>query len=84
MLFYKLGEKYFNAEIPLLQKIGTSTLGVYAIQFTVIYNLIRYLSIKQNTIKIFAISVIAITISYMSVIAIRKIKYIRLLLIGEK
>lgn len=84
LLFYKLGEKYLNTEIPLLQKIGISTLGIYAVQFSIIYYSIRYLGIEQNVIKIFTVSAMTVPISYVSVVTIRKIKYVRLLLIGEK
>lgn len=81
LLFYKLEKKYLNTEIPLLQKIGMTTLGIYAIQFSVIHLLTGYMDILYVAVKIVVVGIFAVPICYLIVIYIRKVKYIRLLLL---
>jgi hypothetical protein len=83
LLFYKLGKKYLNTEIPLLQKIGISTLGIYAVQFSVIHFLTKYMDIVPVAVKIVVVAILAVPLCYLVVWCIRKVKYLRLLLIGE-
>lgn len=84
IFFYELGRTYLNKNIFWLQKIGISTLGIYAIQFPILHLCVDKLMIENHTIKIITISVIAIPTCYLIVVGIRKIRYLRLFLIGEK
>lgn len=84
MLFYGLGRKFLVKEIPILQKLGASTLGIYAVQFPLIQQFVKLLPIEEFVLKIVVISILAVPTSYMFVRIVRKVKYARLLLIGEK
>lgn len=84
LFFYNLGEKYLNRSLPILQKIGISTLGIYAVQFTILRYLVELIPIELVSSKIIIVSIIAIPSSYFAVVLIRKVRYVRLLLIGEK
>ena len=84
LFFYNLGERYLNRSLPILQKMGISTLGIYAVQFTILRYLVEFIPIELVLSKIIVVSIIAIPLSYFAVVLIRKVKYVRLLLIGEK
>lgn len=82
MFFYGLGYKFLNREVPMLQKLGAATLGIYAVQFTVIYYCVKLLPIDNVSLKIASVSALAVPISYLFVWMVRKVKYLRLL-VGE-
>ena len=84
MLFYVLGQKKLNRKITIIQRLGASTLGIYVVQFTVIYYFVKLLPVEDKVLKIIAVSTLAVPASYAFVWLVRKVKYIRLLLIGEK
>lgn len=83
MFFYGLGYKLLNKEIPMLQKLGTATLGIYAVQFIVIHYYVKLLLIDNVSLKIVSISVLTVPTSYLFVWMVRKVKCLKLL-IGEK
>lgn len=66
-----------------MQEIGKNTLGIYVVHFPIIKFLVNNLYIDAIILKIITISIITVPLTYMVVYGIRKIPYIRLLLIGE-
>ena len=84
ILFYVLGRKKLNRKITIIQKLGAYTLGIYVVQFTIIYYFVKLLPVEDKVLKIIAVSTLAVPASYAFVCLVRKVKYIRLLLIGEK
>lgn len=75
-LFY-IGKQILNRQIPFINYLGTRTLGIYAFQFIVLY----HFTIKGNVVYT---TVICTMLSLLCVKIVHGIKYIRLLLIGEK
>ena len=84
LLFFNLGKNLLQKDVSIIKRIGTMTLGIYAVQFTILYYCMGIFDIESQALKIAVISIIAIIISCLFVIIVRKLKYIRLLLIGEK
>lgn len=84
LLFYNIGRIALDKECPVLQKIGASTLGIYAIQFVVLYYFVKIIPIEELVLKIIVVSILSTLTSYMFVYIVRKTKYLKLLLIGEK
>lgn len=84
LLFYGIGYSIMNHKLLILQELGTSTLGIYAVQFIVIHYGIILIPVSVVWLKTIIIFCVAIPISYFLVLLIRKVKYLRLFLIGEK
>lgn len=83
LFFYKVGRKYLNRQIVWMSQLGASTLGVYALQFIVLHYLICFIPIDNVVMKILVVTFLTVPICYLIVCGIRKVKYLRLLLIGE-
>lgn len=81
--FFLFGYRYLNKDIPALQQLGASTLGIYAVQFTVIYYYIDIINVNNIVIKVILVSLFSVLTSYIFVFIVRKVKYLRLFLIGE-
>lgn len=84
LFFFNLSKIFLDKKILGLQEIGKNTLGIYVIHFPVIKFLINNIYIDAIFFKIIIISIITVPLTYVVVYGIRKIPYIRLLLIGEK
>lgn len=84
LFFFQLFKFYFDRENKCLATIGKSTLGIYAFQFVVIYYLLSFVAIQNILLKIITITVLTILICYFIVCMVRRFKYFRLFIIGEK
>lgn len=79
--FFIFGRMFLNMKIPIINYIGTKTLGIYAFQFLVLY----HITIKDNSYtSIFLITALCTILSLICVEAVHRVKYVRLFLIGEK
>lgn len=79
--FYILGKQFLNIHIPFINYLGTKTLGIYAFQFIVLY----HFALKCDTYMcILLTTTVCIFLSLILVEVVRRIKYIRLFLIGER
>lgn len=81
--FFFVGKYFLNKYIPFINDIGQKTLGIYAFQFVVLYHLGKLLQVESHMTKIILETVIAILVCYVIVTVIQRIKYLRLLLIGN-
>lgn len=78
--FFTLGSCFLDRKLPLINYLGTRTLGIYAFQFVVLH----YFSIKMDTfLSVFLTTALCLFISVLCVEIVHRIKYLRLLLIGE-
>ena len=82
--FFILGKRLLTIHIPVLQELGTMTLGIYAFQFVVLHHLGQLLKIENKTTIIIIETIAGVAICYIVVRIVQRIKYVRLLLIGEK
>ena len=78
--FFTLGSVFLNRKFPLINYLGTKTLGIYAFQFVAL----NYFTIKMDTYyTVFITTTLCLFISLFCVEIAHRIKYLRLLLIGE-
>lgn len=83
-LFF-VGVRYLTKNIPFINELGKKTLGVYAFQFITLFYLNKFTPPRLCKVTyIIAETVICIILCYIFVNLIHRIKYIRLLLLGEK
>jgi hypothetical protein len=59
------------------------TLGVYALQFTVLHYLARIIPVTNQPLKIAIETLLATFICYVLVKLIKKVSYLRLFLVGD-
>ena len=79
--FYIVGKRFLNIQIPFINYLGTKTLGIYAFQFIVLY----HFALKgDSSINIIVTTLICTILSWISVEIVHQIKYLRLVLIGER
>ena len=79
--FYIVGKRFLNVQIPFINYLGTKTLGIYAFQFIVLY----HFALKDDSsINIIVTTLICTILSWISVEIVHQIKYLRLVLIGER
>lgn len=81
--FFNLGKTYLDKKLPLLQWIGGATLGIYAFQFPIL-GCWGWLGMQPGYLHDAIVSILTLVACCLSVFVVRKIKYVRLLLIGEK
>lgn len=84
LFFFIISKKYFNNSYPVLASLGKNTLGIYALQFLVLGYLATLFSNVNIWIIIVLTSLICVPSCYYITILIRKVKYLRTVLIGEK
>lgn len=82
--FFEMGRKYLNSKLIFVSVYGTMTLGVYALQFCVLYYLNNLITIESITLKVVIETIVAIVICYITVKTIKCVPYLRLLLIGGR
>lgn len=84
VFFFILGKRYLNMPLKLLNKLGRKTLGIYALQFTILHYLGVLLPVENLYMNILFQTVACVIICYFLTVGIGKIKYLRTILIGEK
>lgn len=82
-VFYILANRYLNNENAILSKIGKKTLGIYALNFWVISMWMKVVDLNILWLQILIVTTLAIPTCYFMTCMISKVKYLRLLLIGE-
>ena len=83
LFFFEMGKSILNKKIWFLTGYGEITLGVYALQFSVLYHLKSILPIQSITFLVVTETILAVIICYVFVKIIKRIPYVRTLLIGE-
>lgn len=84
IFFLLAGKKYFNQTSLFLGNIGKHTLGIYAMQFTILHYLGKVLVIESVPLRIVVSTILCVAICFMLTVCIGKVKYLRTLLIGVK
>lgn len=84
VFFFILGKRYLNMPLKWLNKLGRKTLGIYALQFTILHYLGVLLPVENLYMNILFQTVACVIICYFLTVGIGKIKYLRTILIGEK
>jgi hypothetical protein len=88
LLLLQLGKKYLNQTGLWIQRLGLCSLGIYVTQFFVLH----HLAIIMHPLRemgfpiygyIFIRTALTTVICYLLVIIVRKVKYLRTLLIGD-
>ncbi len=83
LFFFEIGRRYLKPQIRFLSQYGTMTLGVYALQFTVLHYLARIIPVTNQPLKIAIETLLATFICYVLVKLIKKVSYLRLFLVGD-
>lgn len=84
MFFFESGKRFLKKKLWLITEYGTITLGVYALHFSVLHHLNLILPIQAIVIKVIVETIITVPICYVLVTIIKRIPYVRTLLIGVK
>lgn len=84
IFFLLAGKKYLNQTSLFLGNIGKHTLGIYAMQFTILHYLGKLLVIESVPLRIVVSTILCVAICFMLTVCIGKVKYLRTLLIGVK
>lgn len=85
IFFFLLGRKFLNWPLLGIAKLGTRTLGVYALQFIILYHLEKvFTSMENEYLKIIVETILTVLLCFIVTEFIHKLKYVRLFLIGEK
>lgn len=79
--FLLLGKRILNQPINWLNELGRRTLGIYAFQFIVIHYMIMLDNVFRN---VFLLTIMTVLLSFCCTEIIRRIRYVRLFMIGEK
>jgi fucose 4-O-acetylase-like acetyltransferase len=88
LFFLQLGKKYLDKPNLWIQKLGKCTLGIYVVHSFLVYHLsvitapLLDKGFSPYTLVLIR-TIVALSISYPLVLGIRKVKYLRTLLIGE-
>lgn len=85
LFFYNLGRTFLDKKMAMLQWIGGATLGIYAFQFPILgcWGWIG-IGMQPGYLRDGIVSVLTLTACCIAVFIVRKVKYVRMLLIGEK
>ena len=84
IMFFELGRRYLNKEIPLLKSLGTMALGIYACHFVILHNLNSILAELAYQQRVAVSFLLAAIISSFFVKIVSHISYIRTFLIGQR
>lgn len=82
--FFELGSKYLNKKLFFITDYGKMTLGVYALQFPVLYYLSKLISFSYNAANVLTVSVVAIFTCFVLHRIIDHIPYVNTILLGAK
>ena len=86
--FFFVGQKFFDSPIKFISMLGKKTLGIYAIQFSILYYIFKLMHslacVEHEILIILLATVFVIAICALLVSVIEKVKYVRLFLIGKE
>lgn len=81
--FFETGRRFLNSSMFFISEYGTLTLGIYALQFSVLHHLFNFIGLDSIVLKISIEAITATVICYILVKTIKCVPYLRLLLIGD-
>ncbi len=84
VFWYILGKRYLSYPIAWLNRLGTLTLGIYAIHFIILYHLGNIIHFQNHFFEIGIECFLGLLLSLYLVKEIYKVKYLRLFLLGER